>query len=70
MENVTITARDGGQKLTGQIHLGKEEITMKSKRLRILDASNRSLLYADKDKLEINVKGVEFIGERIIWLYD
>lgn len=38
---------------------------MKSKRMRILDENNRNLLYADKDKLEINVKGVEFVGKFI-----
>ena len=31
--------------------------------MRILDENNRNLLYADKDKLEINVKGVEFVGK-------
>lgn len=36
---------------------------MKSKRMRILDENDRNLLYADKDKLEMNVKGVEFVGK-------
>ena len=60
---MTISARDSKSKLTGQIHVGKEEVIMKSKRLRVLDENNRNLLYADKDKLELNVKGVEFVGK-------
>ena len=39
---------------------------MKSKRMRILDESGKSLLYADKDKLEMNVKVAEFIGMSIL----
>jgi len=61
MRNVTISARNSQNQLTGQIHLGNQEVIMKSKRLRVLDENNRNLLYADKDKLEINVKGVEFV---------
>ena len=65
MRNVTISARNSQNQLTGQIHLGNQEVIMKSKRLRVLDENNRNLLYADKDKLEINVKGVEFVGKKL-----
>ena len=59
---MTISARNNQNALAGQIHLGNQEVVMKSKKLRVLDENNKNLLYADKDKLEINVKGVEFVG--------
>ncbi len=68
LRNVTLSARDANNKLTGQIHLGNEEVVMKSKSMRILDESGKSLLYADKDKLEMNVKVAEFIGTSILIL--
>eukprot|EP00794_Sanderia_malayensis_P007470 gene7470-8299_t len=61
MKNVTLSARDANNKITGQIHVGNEEVVVKSKRMRILDEAGKNLLYADKDKLEINVQGVEFV---------
>lgn len=61
MRNVTLSARDANNKLTGQISIGNDEVVMKSKRLQVMDENGKRLLYADKDKLEINVQGVEFI---------
>ena len=63
MRNVTITARNSSNKLTGQIHIGNDEVVMRSKRMRILDESGKSLLYADKDKFLVNVRGLEFDGK-------
>ena len=70
MRNVTLSARDANNKLTGQISIGNDEVVMKSKRLQVMDENGKRLLYADKDKLEINVQGVEFIGKSLQNCFD
>ena len=61
--NVSLTALDKNNNVMGQITLSRDRVIMKNKQLHIMDASGKTLLYADKNKLSLNMDNMDIKGE-------
>jgi len=57
--NVSLTALDKNNNVMGQITLSRDRVIMKNKQLHIMDASGKTLLYADKNKLSLNMDNMD-----------